>query len=80
MAIPGSIFLAQYGASVGVGAIVAVGACVAVWALGADGDVDSIWATSWAELLEPQLASASIWARVAVEIRVLRSRGASFAE
>ena len=30
MAIPGMIFLAQYGVSVGVGAIVAVGAWVAV--------------------------------------------------
>ena len=30
MAIPGMIFLAQYGVSVAVGAIVAVGACVAV--------------------------------------------------
>ena len=30
MAIPGMIFFAQYGVSVGVGTIVAVGACVAV--------------------------------------------------
>ena len=83
MAIPGSIFLAQYGVSVGVGAIVAVGACVAVGAVGAVGagaDVDSIWVASCAELPEPQLASASTRASIALEMRVLRSIGASFAE
>ena len=77
MAIPGTMFLAQYGVSVGVGAIVAVGACAAV---GAGADVGSIWSTSGAELLDPQLASASARTRVAVEMRVLRSSGASFAE
>ncbi len=53
MAIPGMIFLAQYGVSVGVGAIVAVGACVAVGGgpvvavgSGADVAVAAICATS----------------------------------
>ena len=53
MAIPGTMLLAQYGVSVGVGAIVAVGACAAV---GAGADVDSLWVASCAELLDPQLA------------------------
>lgn len=73
MAMPGMIFFAQYGVSVGVGAMVAVGAGVEVGAavaVGAGVAVSAIWTTgSLASSLEPQLVSAKVRAANAAAIR-----------
>ena len=78
MAIPGRIFLAQYGVSVAVGANVAVGACVAVGggavvAVGSRAEVATTCATSSPPSSpEPQLTNTSETPTPTIDSRYVR--------